>query len=141
MGFDNDIYSILNDGWNTAITEVVEEETVPIIAKVTFHTNKEPPIPRTRHCHIKAQLKGTLTSDQHDNESDELLGNFIITGYEGLENDSINCFKIIKHLLHTTDSIPAGHYHIDRFEIIEINEYSSYILEGHIFKQITSDEL
>jgi len=129
MGLDNDIYTILNNGW-----------VIATIAKpIGVHLNNQGPRPQTRHLHIQAAYSGTLTQSQYDNLADTRITQWEITGYEGLEVDAINCIKVIKKLLHEAD-VGAGHYHMDKFSISEKNKLVTYILNGHLYKEINHDE-
>jgi hypothetical protein len=128
MGIDNDIYSALSAGW-----------VIATIAKPSFHLNPDAPRPQTRHLYIQAQFQGTLESVEADNLADDRIINFELTGYEGSEDDCIKCIKVIKKVLHST-SVTAGHYHIDSFQIIEVNQLKSYVLKGHQYKQVEYDD-
>jgi len=139
MGLDDNIKTILNTGWDTAITEVVEEETVPIIAKPTFHLNLEVPNGQLRNLWIDAKFEGTLEATNNDNSTDERITEFELTGFEADEDESIKAMRIIKYLLHS-DDLSKGHYHIDIFRIIEDNPLKGYVMQGHQFQSIEDDE-
>ena len=129
MGLDDDIYTILNTLW-----------VIATIAKPTsFHLNEQDPSPQMRNLHIQATYDGVLTPAQADNLADTRITQWEITGYEGLEVDAINCIKVIKKLLHEAD-VGAGHYHMDKFSISEKNKLVTYILNGHLYKEINHDE-
>jgi len=128
MGLDNQIYTILNAGWVTAT-----------IAKPVFHLNPDEPNEQTRNLFIQSNFEGTLTPTNNDNSTDERETQFELTGYEGNEEDSIKAMTIIKTLLHRYD-LSKGHYHIDRFRIIEENQIRGYVLQGHQFQSIEDDE-
>jgi hypothetical protein len=128
MGLDNDIYTILNTSW-----------VIATIAKPTFHLNPDAPRAQTRHLYIQAQYEGTLDGTQYDNLCDEKRMEFELTGFEGSEDDCIKCIKVIKKLL-LSATISGGHYHIDTFKITEINQLKSYVLKGHLWKEVEYDD-
>jgi len=139
MGLDNDLYAILNDGWDTAITEVVEEETVSIIAKPTFHGTEEEAIPQIRHYFINAKGKGKLNEDSNDNSMDLKVQFFTLMFYEGTEDELIKTLRITKTLIHGK-AVTNGNYHIDEFDIDEFSNPVSCLLNGRLIKNIASDE-
>ena len=129
MGLDNDIYTILNNGW-----------VIATIAKpIGVHLNNQGPRPQTRHLHIQAAYSGTLTQSQYDNLADMRLTSWKLTGYEGTEADAVKCIKVIKKLMHEA-SISAGHYHIDSFAITEKDQLVTYYLQGHLYKELEHDD-
>jgi len=131
MTLANDIYTILNAGWDGAV----------ITKPTSFLTNqiKASETVKTRQLIINSEEAGSFEPVTADGSDDMRVQSFFIIGAEGSESDCGKCIAQVKKNLKRSSSTANGTYRILTYRIIRDLQICKYFLTGSINKLVEDD--
>lgn len=128
MTFANDIFSVLNTGWDATIIRK------PKFSETWTEGNE---IPGTFH--ITAANGGTFDEASCDNTLDGKSMIFQLIFTEVTQTEAEKTIRAAKKALHSK-TLDSSYYHIDKFEVIQSPKATTVKLEGRLIKMIGVSE-